>query len=343
MSDEEDVHSGSEEEEESEEEAQPEAPAQMPPPKAGPSEAELAMKRRREAQVASGNLDEAAQELLEANMEERVKLEAEIEEMRKKSEQRKKERLQEEKRMSEKRAEEDARRKAEEEERKKKKEEEEAKRKEERASKMAEFEKFKNPQKRNFVISSSRKETSDTSDDEDGAGEEKKSREQLEAEKKAILAQRIMPLDIAGCDSSKLMDKAKELHTLIMRLEGEKYDLEKQFKEQQIDMLELAERARSINKVGKGGLKRLTLTDGSDKIQERFSGAPAKIVMFSQFERQKDNRTYVDRRDIFLGPTYVLPPNRIVPTKILKWSDDGLPIYEEMEGGEEAQEEAQEE
>ncbi|KAI0235192.1 Troponin T, partial [Lamellibrachia satsuma] len=245
-------------------------------------------------------------------------------------EQRKKERMEEEMRMAEKRAEEDARRKAEEEERKKKKEEEEQRRKEERASKMAEFEKLKDPQKRNFVISSSRREdaTGVKSEDEGGSGEEKKSREQLEAEKKAILAQRITPLNVAGCDSSKLTDKAKELHALIMRLEGEKYDLEKQFKEQQIDMLELAERARSINKVGKGGLKRLTLTDGSDKIQERFAGAPAKIVMFSQFERQKDNRTYVDRRDIFIGPTYVLPPNRINPTKILKWSEDGLPIYE---------------
>ena len=74
------------------------------------------------------------------------------------------------------------------------------------------------------------------SEDEGGSGEEKKSREQLEAEKKAILAQRITPLNVAGCDSAKLTDKAKELHTLIMRLEGEKYDLEKQFKEQQIDV-----------------------------------------------------------------------------------------------------------
>ena len=73
-------------------------------------------------------------------------------------------------------------------------------------------------------------------EEEGGAGEEKKSREQLEAEKKAILAQRIQPLEVGGYDSAKLMDKAKELHTLIMRLEGEKYDLEKQFKEQQIDV-----------------------------------------------------------------------------------------------------------
>ena len=73
-------------------------------------------------------------------------------------------------------------------------------------------------------------------EEEASSGEEKKSREQLEAEKKAILAQRILPLEVGGFDSAKLMDKAKELHTLIMRLEGEKYDLEKQFKEQQIDV-----------------------------------------------------------------------------------------------------------
>lgn len=65
---------------------------------------------------------------------------------------------------------------------------------------------------------------------------ERKSREQLEAEKRAILAQRIQPLDISGFDSSKLADKAKELHGLIYRLESEKYDLEKRFKEQQYDV-----------------------------------------------------------------------------------------------------------
>ena len=68
------------------------------------------------------------------------------------------------------------------------------------------------------------------------SGEEKKSREQLEAERKAILSQRIQPLEISGFDSGKLGDKAKELLSLIVRLESEKYDLEKQFKEQQIDV-----------------------------------------------------------------------------------------------------------
>ena len=61
---------------------------------------------------------------------------------------------------------------------------------------------------------------------------EKKSREQLEAEKKAILKQRIQPLDTAGFDASKMAEKARELHNQLHRLESEKYDLERRFKAQ---------------------------------------------------------------------------------------------------------------
>jgi len=67
-------------------------------------------------------------------------------------------------------------------------------------------------------------------------GKGRKSKEQLEAEKRAILKQRIKPLEIDGLDAPKLTEKAKELHTMIYRLEGEKYDLEKRFKSQQIDV-----------------------------------------------------------------------------------------------------------
>ncbi len=71
---------------------------------------------------------------------------------------------------------------------------------------------------------------------QDEEGGEKKSKEQLEAEKKAILAQRIPALDIDGANESKLQEKAKELYNLITRLESEKYDLEKRFKAQQYDV-----------------------------------------------------------------------------------------------------------
>ena len=50
------------------------------------------------------------------------------------------------------------------------------------------------------------------------------------------MKQRIKPLEIDGLDSSQLAEKARELHTLILRLEGEKYDLEKRFKQLQVEV-----------------------------------------------------------------------------------------------------------
>lgn len=285
-----------------------EAPAakMAPPESSGPSEAQLAMQRRRAAQASYGEgLDEAAREMLEANKEERAKMEDEIEELRKRSEERKKEREEEERRMAERRAEEEARRKAEEEERRAKKEAEEMKRREARAQRMAEFEKWKNPPQRNFVITKREDGSSGLANDDDEStdGMPKKSKEQLEAEKQAILSQRIPPCNTDGMDSSKLAEKAKELHSLIYRLEGEKYDLEKRFKAQQYDMQELAERARQMNKVGKDGtVKRVNMTmDEVDEMQLRFAGAPSKIEMYSKYERQKDKRTYGDRKVLFTG------------------------------------------
>jgi len=301
----------------------------------GPSEAELAMQKRRAKQSAStSGLGEEAEELLEANRREREKMEAEIAELRERSIQRKKEREQEEREMAERRAEEEARRKADEEERKKKKSEEEEKKRAARDAKMAEFEKWKNPSTPNFVIE--RKDRPAAASEEGGEHEEKKSKEQLEAEKQAILKQRIQPLDIDGADSAKLAEKARELHAQLSRLESEKYDLERRFKNQLGDMLELAERARNMNKVGKQGtLKRIQLGDDeTDVIQEKFAGCPAKIVMYSQFERQKDKRAYDERKTIYKGPVYGFAAEKIKPERRVTWNPDtGLPEYEELSGG----------
>jgi troponin T len=168
--------------------------------------------------------------------------------------------------------------------------------------------------------------------DDEGEGQaNKKSKEQLEAEKKAILSQRIKPLQIDGFDQHQLGDKAKELHNQLVRLEGEKYDLEKRFKQLQVEMMELAERARQANRVGKeGGLKRIAgAEDEVDKIQTRFAGAPAKVEMFSKYERQKDKRSYRERKVVYTGPQYVLPPERIRPTKSITWNEEGMPQYHE--------------
>lgn len=334
MSDEEDIVSGEEEEEE---------PKMAPPEDSGPSEAELAMQKRRQGgAVSTAELDEAAVELLEANKLERARMEEEINELRQRSQQRKKEREEQEKEMAERRAEEEARRRAEEDERRSKKEAEDLKRKAAREQKMAEFEKWKNPAKPNFVISKRDDVPGVPTGGEDEAQGEKKSKEQLEAEKRAILAQRIQPLDISGFDTAKLTEKAKELNGQIYRLESDKYDLEKRFKDQQYDMMELADKARQMNQVGRGGLKRIQMgPDESDPVQEKFAGAPAKIEMYSKYERQKDKRKYGERHEVFHGPTWVMPPDRIRACKRIIWDENtGLPSYIEMEGGEGGEEQA---
>jgi len=327
MSDEEEVYSEEEEEEE--------APAPAPAP-SGPTEAELAMKRRQKAaQISSEGLDEAAKELLEANAAERDMMAQEIEELRARSEQRKKERLREEQEMQARREEEEARRKQEEAERKRVKEEQERERKAKRDEQMKEFAKMQDTKANFVIIKKSNELVGGAGDEEKEEGDgNKMSKEQMEQERKAILTQRIQPLEIDGFDEAKLKSKAENLHREILRLEGEKYDLEKRFREQQHDMLEMAERARQINKVGKTGLKRVVLKDDErDTIQERFSGAPSRIELYSAFERQPDKRSYGEKHTVFTGPTYLFPAARVTPKRKIKWDpNSGLPSYEDLEG-----------
>lgn len=251
----------------------------------------------------------------------------EIRELRDRNEKRKKEREIEEKRLAAERSAEDARRKADEEERRRKKNEDEEKKKSQRVQKMAEFEKWKNPPKANFVISKRAAAEGEEGEDE---GKSKKSKEQLEAEKQAIIKQRLKPLNIDGADNAKLTEKAKELHTLLARLEGERYDLDRRLRVMQQEMTSLAERARQANKVGKDGtVKRVNEDSDSSKIIARFAGAPSKVEMYSKYERQKDKRSYVDRKVLFTGPMRKGPADRIAPHRIVKWSEEGLPEYVE--------------
>merc|ERR1712240_300416 len=94
------------------------------------------------------------------------------------------------------------------------------------------------------------------------------------------------------------------------------------------------------NKVGKAGtLKRIQLgPDEVDKVQERFAGAPAKIEMYSKFERQQDKREFGERQTVFSGPVYAPLIERIQATRGLKWNENnGQPEYYDLPGfGEEA-------
>lgn len=286
----------------------------------GKSEAQIRMeqeaKRRRE------RAEEEWREYEEFRRGEREKAEEEIRQLRERRERRKAERAEEEKRMAELRQVEEQKRRAEEEERQRKKREEEQRKREERERKKQEWEERKNANRPNFVITKREGGELQAPQEEQKKEEVTKSKEQLEAEKRAIIEQRVPPINVSGMTVEQLKAKAKELHDLLFRIEGENYDLGQRFKRQSYDMQELAERARQMNKGGKAR----AIPNELDARAAKFSGIPPMVVMYSQYERVKDPRTFVDRRTVFTGANYVEEFNRIAPTHQVVMTDDGFQI-----------------
>ncbi|CAG2211092.1 TNNT3 [Mytilus edulis] len=208
------------------------------------NEAKLAME---EAKVRKAErIQQEIAEFEEQRKEEKAKEEEELQQLRERREQRKVERAEEEERLTKLRVEEDIRRRPISE-RQARKLEEEQKRKEERERRRKEQEdRLKLCRRPNFVIT--KKADGGEEEAEQKAEDLQKSKEQLEEEKRAILAQRIQELKLDGLKSDGLIQKAKDLHEKLHKLMGEQYDLEDKFKRQQYDMIELTERARSMNK-----------------------------------------------------------------------------------------------
>jgi len=265
-------------------------------PKTDSDEAKRIMEERMAAKAAKQAEEMAEYE--ESRREEREKEAAEIQALKEKRIQRAKEREEEEKKLAVLRAEEEKRRKAEEEERRRKKAEEEQKKKEERERKKREAEERLSKKGPNFVITKRSDAEKADLDSVMSKEELQKSKEQLEEEKRIILAQRIQPLNIEGMDSAKLQEKAKELYDHMRRLVGDKYDLEQRFKRQQYDMIELAERARQMNKGKKKGAA-VQVDESFDRLADKHTSAPPKIQLCSKYERHTDHRTYTDRMSHF--------------------------------------------
>jgi len=263
------------------------------------AEAKKAMEEARAARLAKQI--EELQEYQAQRAIEKAEEDAVINSLREKRAQRQKEREEESKKLAEMAVQEEARRKADEAEKKSAKEAEEARLKDEREKKKQEAEARLQPKGRNFKIT--KKSDSEKKGDEPkldsimSKDDMQKSKEQLEEEKQAILSQRIQALQIDGLATDKLIEKAKELHAHIRKLEGDKYDLEDKFKRQQYDMIELAERARQMNK-GKGK-KAVQVDESHDRLADKHTNAPPKIQLCSKYERHTDIRSYGERIDLF--------------------------------------------
>lgn len=299
---------------------------------AGPSEAQLrmeaAMKKRRE------NADEEWAEYEEIRTAERAKLEEEISELRQRREKRKQERAEEEKRLNEQRAAEEQKRRAEEDERQRKKREEEDKKREKREKERKDAEERSKVGGPNFTIV--KKDgvpvPAGAEGDDQSAAVPQKSREQLEAEKRAALEQRCKPLNIDGLGQSQLQEKAKELFERLKKLESDKYDHQKRFEQQNFDMMELTEKARQMNK---GGKKSNVQSQQNDPLASKMSGIPAKIVMYSLYERVTDPRMFGERRECYSGPSYKEEFIRIEPENKIEMTEMGAKIVGQLDGHQE--------
>ena len=63
-----------------------------------------------------------------------------------------------------------------------------------------------------------------------------KSHEQLEQEKRSVLAQRVQGLQLDGKTKDDLIEKAKQFHNLLQQLHGAIYELTERFERQKYDV-----------------------------------------------------------------------------------------------------------
>lgn len=75
-----------------------------------------------------------------------------------------------------------------------------------------------------------------------------KSPEQLEAEKQEILSRRIVKLELEGKFKQDLVEIVQSFHEILINIHSQYYDLNEKHDRQKYDMMELAERARQIEK-----------------------------------------------------------------------------------------------
>lgn len=134
-----------------------------------------------------------------------------------------------------------------------------------------------------------------------------KSGEQLSKEKGEILGQRIPKLDLQGLYKKDLVELAQQFQSVILQCYTYMYELQERQEKQKYDMMELAERARQIEK-GKAKTRKSNIVHtglgGSvfNSLTETFPQAPQKISLFSRYERVVDRRTFKDRRELWDAP-----------------------------------------
>lgn len=232
----------------------------------------------------------------ERRRQELHQVEAELQQLRERQIQRKAEREQEEAELAAKRREDEERRRKQEEERKARLEEEKWRRDEDRRKRQRMLGGFSGGAE-DSVNGGARPMPTGKSKRKGMTAEE------LAAAKRNYIAS-IKPADVADMLPNDIKIKIKQLYARIVKLEGDKYDLEKRKQRQEYDVKELEGRQQQQ-------ARHKAIDAGVDPTEVENTNIPPKIRVASKFDRQTDRRDYGERRELFEKP-FVKPDPSIV-------------------------------
>jgi troponin T len=264
----------------------------------------LAAKKRHEEEEAAKLVDYE-----QRRVEERQRIEQELVELKQKQQERRLEREADEREFAEHRRQAEERRRAEEESRKAKMEEDKHRRDEEKrrrqemmaGSFVGGLAAAGGP---NYTVTKKSGEEIPGVVSEGSSSRRKgRSAEEIAEAKRNYIASINRPADVSSMLPADIKAKIKQLHSRILKLEGEKYDLEKRQARQEYDLKELA--ARESQQARKKAVER-----GVDVDEVDVSGKhPPKISVASKFDRQVDRRGYGDKRELFEHPVVPKQPS----------------------------------